>query len=480
MMAQNFYSESWNIFYPEVNWVGPGPGYQGREFQTVSYITAILYTFFGQHDWVGRSVVVAFALLGVFALYQLILRVWGDQRAIVAAALMALLPGVVRVERSFLPDPAMVALVVTSFWMLVAYLQTDRPRYLVLALLIGTLGNLTKLPGMIVGLPMAYAAVSILRQRRALRPKKIALLASAGLLSALPVAAYYIWARHLSLSYPPYHFAGEGNWLWDQGLRSWVEQGYFLPRLWKPLTVLWSLPVLALLLIGFLSPVFTRNNSAEKSQAPWLFHWWVAAGVIYYLIGARELVENPSNLHIISPAVAALSADAIVAASSFAARQARRPALTLIFAAVIIVAVGLWGLRRSRIHSSYAEQSYELGLGLRSVSRSGDLVVAAGNMIGCPVAIYYSGRRGWLFPPYQDIKDWENLPAEAEAIEIFERLRGEDAKWFGIVNERKDSVWKYQPGFARHIESTCELVQTNDDATIYRILTPEEVARLRK
>src|SRR5437762_3601400 len=33
MMAENFYRGHWNILYPEVDWGGPGPNYQGREFQ---------------------------------------------------------------------------------------------------------------------------------------------------------------------------------------------------------------------------------------------------------------------------------------------------------------------------------------------------------------------------------------------------------------------------------------------------------------
>ena len=51
MMAENFYRTNWNIFYPEVNWSGPGPSYQGREFQTITYIAALCYTVLGQHDW---------------------------------------------------------------------------------------------------------------------------------------------------------------------------------------------------------------------------------------------------------------------------------------------------------------------------------------------------------------------------------------------------------------------------------------------
>ena len=145
MMAENYYRTNWNIFYPEVNWNGPGPSYQGREFQTVTYIAALLYGVFGQQDWVGRSVVVAFGVWGIFALYQLVRRVWDEERALAGAAVMALLPGSIFIERSFLPDPAMVALVVTSLWMFVAYLQTERLRYLVLAGVIGAWGLLTKI-----------------------------------------------------------------------------------------------------------------------------------------------------------------------------------------------------------------------------------------------------------------------------------------------------------------------------------------------
>src|SRR4029078_7868460 len=89
MMAQNFYQKSWNIFYPEVNWVGPGPGYQGREFQTVTYITALFHLLFGQHDWIGRCLRVTFGLLGIFALHQLVRLLWDKRLAIIAAALMA-------------------------------------------------------------------------------------------------------------------------------------------------------------------------------------------------------------------------------------------------------------------------------------------------------------------------------------------------------------------------------------------------------
>ncbi|MHB1179978.1 MAG: hypothetical protein ACYCZO_16830, partial [Daejeonella sp.] len=81
MMAENFFKNSWNIFYPEVNWTGAGPGYQGREFQTVSYLAAILYQVFGQHDHIGRMIAISFGLWGIFALYKLVLLVWDKKHA---------------------------------------------------------------------------------------------------------------------------------------------------------------------------------------------------------------------------------------------------------------------------------------------------------------------------------------------------------------------------------------------------------------
>src|SRR5512147_14438 len=154
MMAENYYRTNGNIFYPEVNWPGPGPNYQGREFQTVSYLASLLYPITGQQDWVGRSVAVLFGLWGIFALFHLVRRVWDDEHAVFSAAVMAVLPGSIIVDRSFLPDPVMVALVVTCVWMFVAYLQTEKMRYLILAALFGSWGFCTKIPGLIVGLPM--------------------------------------------------------------------------------------------------------------------------------------------------------------------------------------------------------------------------------------------------------------------------------------------------------------------------------------
>src|ERR1043166_4778568 len=45
MIAENFYHNGFNIFYPQINWAGDYPGYVGTEFPLVPFIASLLYVF---------------------------------------------------------------------------------------------------------------------------------------------------------------------------------------------------------------------------------------------------------------------------------------------------------------------------------------------------------------------------------------------------------------------------------------------------
>jgi 4-amino-4-deoxy-L-arabinose transferase-like glycosyltransferase len=121
MMADNFYQVSWNIFYPEVSWTGPLAGYQGRELQIQSYLTAIMYTVFGWHDWFGRLISFFFGLVTLFSTYGLALETWDRRHAQFAAMIYAILPAAVMIDSSFLPDATMLGLVTFGLWLFVRY-----------------------------------------------------------------------------------------------------------------------------------------------------------------------------------------------------------------------------------------------------------------------------------------------------------------------------------------------------------------------
>jgi hypothetical protein len=480
MMASNFYHTSWNILYPEIDWNGPHPGYQGREFQTVTYIAALLYVVLGQHDWIGRALASGFGLWGIFALYSLVRRVWDDQRALLSAAVLAVMPGAIFIDRSFLPDPAMVALATTSVWMFVAYFQTQRTRLLVAGGAIWAWALLSKLGALIVVFPILYSAINSLRFRHRLNARTAALAAVVGMLVMLPAALYYPWAIHLGSSYPPYHIAGQGNWPWNDGLRQWLGEKYFLPRLIHHCDAwLWTKPVAVLVLIGAIVPLLRRWRQAPDHDAPrgdvalnlqWLFHWWFAGFVPFYLIGAKELVSNPWNLHILNPAAAALAGSALAQIGSSLAKIVRGRGGTLLKATVVLfclITILIWG--RLRLVPLYGRQQlgYELGLALRQVSAPGDLVVTIPSWFGDPIALYYSQRRGWAFPlPMADY-----LPSDdRESIKMFEQLRAEGARWLGIVAPQHARLKRQHPLLVSHFERTCRVVRSDRKCVVYSIM----------
>ena len=511
MMADNYYRTNWNIFFPEVSWGGVGPNYQGREFQTVSYVSALLYTVFGQQDWIGRSVAASFGVWGVFALYQLVRRVWDEDRAIASAAIMAILPGVVFIDRSFLPDPAMTALMTTSCWLLVAHLQTGSWRYLLFAAVIFSWGALSKITGLMIGIPLLYALFVILRQKREFNLKRLMPIAIAGTLSLMPIVAYYLWAKYLANNYPPYHFAGSANWIWVQGFSRWFEELYFVPDFARSAYYwLWTWPIIVLLVIGIVVSPSKRTfeSSLEEStvrssfttrpvlssyrpsyKAPWFFHWWLFSAALYYFIGARELVDNPWNFHIFNPAIAALAGHGMLAASRFLAsvvsplfqressqKSTRKTVLVATITTILLVISSVSHVRLKSMYSRpYKEESYELGQLLRQISEPEDMVVAMSSDLGDPNVIYYSQRRGWTFPPANNDIDWSVFPEdESYSIEMFEDLRIRGADWLAISSTQTPILQTNYPTLAKHIETNCQIQTQSEFGSICKITPPSE------
>ncbi|MCV9999712.1 glycosyltransferase family 39 protein [Pararhizobium sp. YC-54] len=481
MMADNFYARSWNIFFPEVSWTGPDPAYQGRELQIISYITALLYTVFGWHDWLGRLVAAVFGAWGVFALHRLLNRVWDPVHANAGAFLLAIMPGAVFIDQSFLPDPAMLSLVTTGAWLYVAYLQEDRPGLLVISGLMTTLGVLAKLPGIAVVIPMTYATFSILQMRGGLNLRRILPIVPVALIAGVLILGYYRWALYVGTNYPPYHVAGSG-YLWDDGLSKFLDQAFYIPSAWKIAgNWLFTLPVVMLAGIALLvTPPATTDPA--RGKASWFFHVWFAGAALVYFFAAREIKTNPWNFHIFSVPIAALAGRGLVLLSAIggdlhAGSRSRWLRLAAI-AGVVIVGGTLPGLELMK--TPYAQSGHELGERLSSVSKPGDLVVAVSATVGDPIAVYYSRRRGWVFPPGGGMNDWSVLLEDRDAISVLETLRAKNAAWFGIAKNARDSkgrkLIEYNEGLIAHLDKTAERVVDDDTMLIYRLTPPAAIS----
>lgn len=480
MMAENYYKVNPNIFFPEVNWNGPGPSYNGREFQTISYMSALLYHVFGQQDWIGRSIAVLFGVWGVFALYKLIQRVWGIQYAVAVASIMAIMPISVFVERSFIPDPVMVSLVTTSAWLYIAYLQEQKRLLLILFIIIGCWGFLTKLPGMIIGLPLLYALVITLKQRNELYYRKFLPHVLLAFIIIIPVTLYYLWARYLSLTYPPYHFAGEDNWVWDEGVISWLRQKwFFVETFWIARNWMWG-DVILLLFAGSLiaSPFYLRTSrTIDKTKHPlyypWFFHYWLLGYAVFYFIGAKEIVWNFWNFHLLSPVVAAFTGRMLVILTNHRFKSKKLIVTGMFFSFNLFVIIFNLPVIRNLYTNEYSRNGYKLGKALSKVKKNGDLVIAVSEEIGNPMPIYYSECRGWLFPPASintiTYNTLEFMPTGSESVLLLETLRKEGADWFGMVKLHYDDLKQKQPDFINHLIEQYEVKEETKEYIIFEL-----------
>ena len=462
MMAENIYRGG-SVFYPEVNWDGPGPSYNGREFQLVTFIAATLYRFTGQVDWIGRLVSVVFSVWGIFALYKLISLVWDERRALAGAAVMAILPGSLFVGREFLPDPAMVALITTGCWLAIAFLRFGRPRDLFLASLTIALGVLTKLTGLCVLIALGY----VVWRSDAPHVSRRGLLFS-GLLVLIPVALYYAWAWNLARTHPPYHFAGSQGFIWSGSLAAWWAEGHVAIGLWRELNNIWTSLGLAFVLLGL------ALRQSASSFVPRFFHWWLLiSGGLYFAIGASHLVWQPYNLHLFDPPAAALAGHALIAIAD-AARRFVGASISTMLPAALALAIGLSGVPYLQtVYGSDSSDGHHMGLALRELMVPDDLVVTIPEYAGDPVALYYARRHGWVFPPasvWSTIpENWDEAILLPESVRWLETLKGQGARWLAIVTPQRDRIWKANPALAEYVAQHFEIRKEAPGYVILRI-----------
>ena len=93
MVARNFARQDFPLLHPQVSWIASrpsAPSYFNAEFSIESVLAAVLYKVFS--ETLARLVVIAFSLLGIYCLYDLLCRRTGPMAAGLGAFIYALLP----------------------------------------------------------------------------------------------------------------------------------------------------------------------------------------------------------------------------------------------------------------------------------------------------------------------------------------------------------------------------------------------------
>jgi 4-amino-4-deoxy-L-arabinose transferase-like glycosyltransferase len=444
MVARNYYLHGYHFFYPQIDWAGPYAGYIGTEFPTVPFLAALLYRVFGVHEWVGRSVSVAFFAAGAPFLYLLVRKISTTRSAAIAFAAYCMAPLTFFASRSFQSDTASVSFCIIAFYLTTEWLDNPSSRSLfLLASATTSLGIATKLPQLIIGVPILYLCwdkygIGLFRRR--------ALWAFAAVALLLPLV-WEVHAYHISVTYYPYHFAGEKG----IGIRNWQ---FYRHILWK--TVTFSLtPVLTAALIAGV-PVRSRTRYGQ------VFHWWLVAFVVFFIFAAREN-RHPWVQMPLVPIAAAFLGILFDKAMRTTGRLANsRIAFATACMLVFLPFTYLSYKAVKRHYRPWQEPDYKAALEIARLSPPNALILAVDE--GEPAMIYYSQRKGWHF-----LSHFGALPRDsAEAISELEKYRGFGASY--IVFDRYNLYWldRYKD-FQRHLDSHYKRVRETPDYIIFEL-----------
>jgi 4-amino-4-deoxy-L-arabinose transferase-like glycosyltransferase len=443
MIAENFYRNGFNIFYPQINWAGPEAGYIGTEFPLVPFLASLLYVPFGVHEWIGRSVSVAFFAVSLPFFYLLVKKTSKERSAWFAAMIYAVVPLSIFAGRSFISDTTSLSFSVIALYLFCRWPERSDSLALPTAAALTTgLAILVKLPNIIIGVPLLYLAWEKYRTGLWRQPK---LWAFAALALGLP-AAWYLHAYLVTLHYPPHQFAGsDGVALADPSFYAFIVRRLFTSSL-TPL-------VAAGLLVGLFLPAPAKYGR--------VFHWWLLAIGLFVLIAGHGNRHPWYQLPMV-PVAAAFAGRAF----DFALGKVR--ALSGSSIAEWSAGIALSGALAlasyvyvKPLYESWAMPLLNAGHEIDRIASPDALVVYA--LDGDSSGIYYSKRKGWHA---MDSSFWGQPADSTEAITKLEKLRREGAGF--IVFTRYTAWWlDYYGEFRQYLDARYRRAADTDDYVIF-------------
>ena len=156
-IARNFFYNGMNIFYPQVLEGGITNGIVGEtEFHLYPFTVALLYKFFGVHEYLGRLISILAFCGGAFLLYKLSRKYVDKTTSLIALLFYTFNPYVFFYSRSFQPESFMLFFSFAMLYFFSEWIDKEGWRRFALMTLCATLAFLVKLPTICLGLPLLY------------------------------------------------------------------------------------------------------------------------------------------------------------------------------------------------------------------------------------------------------------------------------------------------------------------------------------
>ena len=451
-IARNFLENGFRFGYPQIDWAGNAHGYVGTEFPVLPFGAAICYKLAGVHEWIGRIQAVILFAISLPFFFLLVREVLGSTAAVWASFFYGFAPLSVFAGRSFMPDvPSLFFAIVGLYFFLRWVEQSESSSFLVAAIAI-SVSFLIKVTSIVIVAPLVYlAVVGRLCQTPGVSQKRPTVLGALALFAAIAIVPSAIWywhAHQIAQKFYPHHFFGAGgirlesfSWYWH------IAQQTLVSGLTPALSVM--------ALVGLFVP---QSQDRRYSR---LFHWWLAAMVVFIIIVGYGNRHRWYQLPLVPIAAAFAGAGCAFVGSRISSRLAAITS-SILFAGTFMVLAFVYV---RPFYESSAAQLRDAGLELKKVTPRDALIVAAD--MGDPTIFYYAERKGWHFLENDAI--YNGNPDDSEqAIENLERLRRGGATHFVFT---KNTFWWMQsyPEFVDHLSKHASMIEATPEFRIYKL-----------
>ena len=408
-VARNFYYYGMNIFYPQISYGGTTNGIVGdTEFQVYPFIVALLYKFWGVHEYLGRLVSILAFCGGAFFLYKLTRKYVGSTVGLTALLFYTFNPYIFFYSRAFMPESSMLFFSIAMLYFFSEWIDKEGWKRFALMTLCATLAFLIKIPTICLGLPLLYLCLvkfkySFVKQWRL------------WLFACLSIIPTLLWYRH------SHNLVSINNLTWS-GLKlssyaiyldcSFYWRVFYTEILERDLLFVGG----AFLVLGI---IFTF----KKKELGYIRYWLLAIVIFFFLGAEKTMVHTYYTIPLIAPAsifigYAICNSTRLIYAYKI---TGIRKAILLAMYLLIVAPLPIIGYHKitGRYETKRLAKDYpvrDAGMVVDKIASKDDLII--GSLWGGPEILYYSNRRGWSRGVY------------ACSIEYIETCRHSGAKYF--------------------------------------------------
>lgn len=143
-IARNFLHNGFNIFYPQINWGGSGPGYVESEFQLYTLLTAFIMKFTGDVEWPGQTLSLLFVAISAAIIHKTLLQRFGYSASLIGMIVFLTSQGPVHLSTSIQPDALCFMLYTAGLAFFLRYIENQQRTILLCATLFTAFSGLIK------------------------------------------------------------------------------------------------------------------------------------------------------------------------------------------------------------------------------------------------------------------------------------------------------------------------------------------------